>query len=60
MAGDFATPLAVGRVTLPNFRGMLHGARRLREIYGMTPEELRTWYPPVQASLMGVPLPPTP
>jgi GT2 family glycosyltransferase len=49
--------LAKGRMTLPNFRGMIHGARRLREIYAMTPDELRAWYPPVQASLMGVPLP---
>jgi hypothetical protein len=44
--------VAKGRVTLPTFRGILHGARRLRQIYAMTPDELERWYPRVQAELM--------
>jgi glycosyltransferase involved in cell wall biosynthesis len=45
--------VAKGRVTLPTFRGILHGARHLRAIYAMTPGELERWYPRVQAALMG-------
>jgi GT2 family glycosyltransferase len=50
---ELAKDLAKGRLTLPAFRGILHGSKHLRQIYSMTPDELEAWYPQVQASLVG-------
>jgi GT2 family glycosyltransferase len=50
---ELVRDVAKGRLTLPGFRGILHGASRLGEIYSMTPEELEQWYPPVQEKLLG-------
>jgi GT2 family glycosyltransferase len=49
---ELVKDLAKRRFTLPNFRGILHGARHLSQIYRMTPDELRRWYPRVQSALM--------
>lgn len=51
---ELVKDLAKRRFTLPNFRGILHGARHLSQIHRMTPEELRAWYPRVQSALMNV------
>jgi GT2 family glycosyltransferase len=48
---ELAKDLAKGRLSLPGFRGILHGSRHLRQIYSMTPDQLEQWYPRVQKSL---------
>lgn len=49
---ELAKDLAKGRLSLPAFRGILHGSRKLGQIYSMTPDQPEAWYPPVQASLV--------
>lgn len=49
---ELVKDVAKGRLTLPGFRGILHGSRKLGQIYSMTPDQLETWYPPVQANLI--------
>jgi GT2 family glycosyltransferase len=54
---ELVKDLAKRRFTLPNFRGVLHGHRRLAQIDTMTPAQLQQWYPEVQSTLMNVPRP---
>ena len=49
---ELVKDLAKGRLTLPAFRGILHGSRQLARIYSMDPQELEQWYPQIQDALM--------
>jgi glycosyltransferase involved in cell wall biosynthesis len=49
---ELVKDLAKGRLTLPAFRGILHGSKQLARIYAMDPQELERWYPQIQDALM--------